>query len=137
MASASVAAAVKAYLDANWSGLPLRYPNVGSASAPADASSFIQVEYPVATRIQESIGAPGFNRVRETGTIGFIIAAQRGDGIDAGGATADALAALFRNARFGGVLCWEPSPAVEDNRNQDGNYFRLSMTVEYWFDILA
>ncbi|MFC5421953.1 phage tail terminator-like protein [Bosea eneae] len=134
MASLAVITAVKARL----AGFPtpLRWPNE-SARTPANGSTFVTVQFPVATEEQISFGAPGANVFREEGAIRFVISARRGVGPERAAEIAEDLRALFRNARFDGVRCYAPSSPVFDDRGDDAGYFLAAIVVPYDHDTFA
>lgn len=140
MASAAVMSAVRARLDALWTRTAVRYPNVSDATAglqaPADNAPFLAVQYPVSTETQITVGAPGENVFREEGVIRFVLQIPRGAGVDeyAGWLDAD-LRPAFRGKQFAGVTTYAVSPAVLDDRNEDGGYWALSCAVPYKFDL--
>lgn len=128
--------AVEGRLAAEWSKCPVFGINE-QGQTPDDASSFIQVSYPVANGEQLTVGAPGENIYRESGTFRLVVMAERGAGVVEGLAWADELAALFRGKEFGGVQTFAPSSPSIDDRNDEGNYFSLSVAVEYQADIFG
>jgi hypothetical protein len=134
MPSKAVYDAVKARLDAGWSGLPVTYPDTRTET-PENASAFLVVEFPTSSSEQLTTGAPGANFWRETGTIRFVINSERGSGIADALGWADDLAALFRGKTFDGVTTWAPSPPVIDDANDRGMYAQISTAVEYWYDL--
>lgn len=134
MAFQAVSDAVKARFATNNLGMPVFGPNE-LAEAPSDASSFVAYEFPLHVPSEQvTIGSPGTNRVREHGALQVTIAAQRGGGVDAGLAIADQIALLFRNFQSGNMRFFLPSPPIFDDRNQDGNYYRMSLSVPYQND---
>ena len=150
MPSSAVYEAVKGRLDANpISGWGFYEPNDARGTTPKDASPFIAYEFPASTSEQITIGSPGQNTWRETGSLRFVVAMPRGvftdpatglgtlGGIGPGLAVAEALRALFRNLQDGALRFWELSPPVTDDANADGSYFRLTIAGAYWFDFLA
>lgn len=136
MASAAVMSAVKERLEAFWTHTPIEYPN-DTFTAPTDGSPFLAVQYPVATETQASIGAPGANLFREEGVIRFVLMVERGAGVIDWTAWLDDLRRHFRGKTFGDVRTYEASPAVLDDRNDDGKYWALSSAVAYDADVLG
>lgn len=128
--------AVEARLEANWTHCPVFGVN-SKGDTPADGSPFVQVSYPVANGEQLTVGAPGANVYRETGAFRLMVNARRGKGVAIGLAWADELAALFRGKEFGGVQTFAPSSPAIDDRNDQGNFFTLSVSVPYTADILG
>lgn len=136
MASAAVMTAVKERLDAFWSRTEIRYLN-DTFETPTDGTPFLAVQYPVATEMQASIGAPGANLYREEGIVRLVLMIERGAGVIDWTAWLDDLRRHFRGKSFGGVRTYEASPAVLDDRNDDGKYWALSCAVAYEADFLG
>jgi len=142
VASLLVKQAVAARLAANWSATPIAGLNQ-EGDAPVDGSAFIAVQYPVANEAHVGMAGVGQRTFRETGVIRIVISTPRGQGTDLGDSYADTLRALFRaqdfgaSGSFGGVRCLAPSPPVEDDSNDHGNYYVQSFAVPYYADILA
>ncbi len=134
MASSAVTAAVMGRIAANWTRLPVADAN-GSAAPPPDG--FLDVEFPVATENQITIGAPGSNVFREEGAFRLIISMPIGGGLSPYDAWLEELRVLFRNQVFDGVTTWGASPAIVDDRNDQGSFFKLSVAVPYRFDLYA
>ncbi|PZP15677.1 MAG: hypothetical protein DI607_07525 [Sphingomonas hengshuiensis] len=128
--------AVKARLDAFWTRTPIFYPNEG-AEPPQDGNPFLAVQYPIAGEHTASMGAPGANVQRETGTIRFVLQIRSGADVIAFAAWLDELRAHFRHEDFGPVRTFSASPAVADDRNRNGSYFALSAAVEFEADFLG
>ncbi|WP_132254735.1 phage tail terminator-like protein [Methylobacterium segetis] len=126
--------AVEARLASDWDRCPVFGINQ-QGETPKTGSPFVQVSYPVANGEQLTVGAPGANIYRETGTFRLVINSRRGRGVVEGLAWADELAALFRGKEFGGVQTFAPSSPVIDDRNEEGMYFVLSLSVPYQADI--
>ena len=136
MASLAVITAVKARLAASAFATPVKHPNA-DFQTPADGSSFVAVQYPLASEAQRTFGAPGNNVFREEGVIRFVINIPRGADLEVAATIADELRALFRSARFAGVRCYAPTSLVFNDGNDDGNYSRGSIAVPYDFDLHA
>ncbi|GEP12821.1 phage tail terminator-like protein [Methylobacterium gnaphalii] len=128
--------AVESRLADNWDKCPVYGVNL-QGDTPDDAGPFLQVSYPVANGEQLTVGAPGQNVYRETGAFRITVNAERGGGIAEGLAWADELAALFRGKEFGGVQTFAPSSPAIDDRNDQGNYYALSIAIEYQADIFG
>lgn len=136
MAQAAVMAAVTQRLTDNFTRCPVKGINL-DGDTPADGSPFLAIEYPVANEQQITIGSPGANTYRETGAIRFVLSIVRGTGVDQGMAWAGELAALFRGKQFASVNTREALSPTLDDGNDNGNYWKLSFAVSYYFDFLA
>jgi hypothetical protein len=113
----------------NLPGCPMFGINL-QGDVPEDGSVFGEVQYPVAITEQVDLAA---KRYLERGTIRLIVNAQRGAGVQIGLELTDRLAALFRGKKFDGVQTFAPSSPVIDDRNDDGLYFPISVSVPYKF----
>lgn len=136
MASKAVVDAIQARLAGGFTAVPIVDTNT-VGEPPADASAFLVLEYPFASSEQISAGAPGANVWREEGAARIVLHVPSGLGIDQGLIWLDEIAALFRGKRFDGVRTWGPSPPTEDETNEDGNYYVLSLSVPYEFDLIG
>jgi len=134
MAQQAVMAAVEQRLADLWAHCPVDPPNQGGLPP---AAPFLDVQYPVAKEDQISIGSPGAQLWRETGTIRFVLSIAPGSGADWAVAWMDELRALFRGKQFASVNTWAPSPCVIDNRNTVGGFWLLSFSVPYYFDFIV
>lgn len=131
--------AVEARLAAEWTRCPVFGINL-QGDTPEDGSPFVQVSYPVATGSQISIGSPGSNVYREEGTFRLAVNAQRGEGVADGLGWADELAALFRGKildETGNIRTYAPSSPAIDDRNEEGMYYTLSVSIPYEADLLG
>ena len=133
MASPAVINAVEARLEAGFTAASVYLPNHKLPSA----GPYVAVQFPLASELQATIGAPGGNVFREEGVIRFMIVVRSGSGLDTLGTIATQLRDLFRNARFDGVRCYAPTTPVFDDRSDEGGSFRGSLAVPYEFDLYA
>jgi hypothetical protein len=131
MASVAVMTAVKARVDAGFMSIPVYWPNA-TTKPPAGLVAYVVAEFPIGFGNQISVGNPGANRFRETGTIRFVVHVALGSGWEAAAGYADALAALFRSTQFAGVTTWTPSPPVA--KGEEGGRYVMSFSVPYYFD---
>lgn len=136
MASKAVCDAVKARLAASFAVCPVYEVN-NQLEGPADGAAYVQVQYPIGPREQASIGAPGSNVIREEGAIRFVIFTPIGTGLEPIHTIADALTALFQNARFANVRCDVPTTPVIDDGNDRAGWFVASIAVAYEYDTFA
>jgi hypothetical protein len=128
--------AVEARLAAGWQHAdvcPIYGINL-EGEAPAGATQFLQVSYPLSTNAQISIGAPGNNLFREEGGFRLALNAERGEGIATALVWIEELADLFRGKVFDGVRTYAPTSPALDDRNDEGNYYVLSISVPYEAD---
>lgn len=136
MASKTVIDAVAARVTANWTRAQLYSLNVEGAP-PADLSAFLDIEYPISSETQITIGALGANVFREQGVIRFVLCVPPGGGVDPWAGYIDELRDLFRAKQFSGVTTWAADPPVINNHSDLIGYFELAVAVPYHFDKLA
>ncbi|WP_244472262.1 phage tail terminator-like protein [Methylobacterium sp. Leaf108] len=129
--------AVAARLANNWTRCPVRGPNEADGRTPAAGTAFLVHQYPISISNQISIGSPGANVYREEGAIRLVLNVGRSKGAATASLWADELAALFRGRVFDGVRTYAPSSPAIDDRNDEGPYFTLSVTVPYEHDTLG
>ena len=132
MARQEVVEAVRDRLGAEWSHCPVIEMN-RQGEAPEDGSAFLMVQYPVTTQRRLSVGTPYY---REEGGIRFVLNMQRGEGVDTALQWAGELADLFRYVTFDEVHGREASSPNLDDSNDMGNYFVVTVVVEYYFDFV-
>ena len=129
--------AVESYLATNWSATAVLSVNQ-DAQTPADGSPFLVTQYPVANEQHIGMAAVGQRSFRESGVIRLVLSAPRGQGRAQALIWCDQLRALFRAKVIGsGVTCRMPSPPNENNANDVGNYYVLSIAIPYYFDLIA
>lgn len=140
MASKSVVDTVEAYLGANWTTTSIIGINT-TGEVPADGSSFLTLQYPVANEQHVGMGGVGDRAFRETGAIRLVLSVPRAQGQGQGLAWCETLRTLFRAKDITGpgglVRTREPSPPIVNNANDDGIYWVLSFAIPYWFDLIA
>jgi hypothetical protein len=95
---------------------------------------FLEIQYPVAIEDRMSRGRPAI--YRERGGIRFIITVAAFDAEWRARVFGwiEELRDLYRSQSFDLVETDEASPAVLDDRNRDGNRFRLPFVVTYTYD---
>lgn len=100
------------------------------------APPFIEIEYPVAASKIVTAGSRYVNR--ESGGARFVITvASFADGWKSQVlGWVDELCDLFRARQFDGVETFEASPAVLDDRNKDGNRYRVPFVVIFKYDAI-
>lgn len=130
MASKAVMDAVEQRLAANWTATAIIGANQ-QGDAPNDGSSFVIVQYPVATTERPSVTT---RKYREEGVIRLVLNSQRGIGTVDAATMADSLAALFRDQKFGGVECHVPDSFTDDDASENGNFFVTAISVPYSFN---
>lgn len=136
MASLAVRSAVESRIRDNFVRCPLHAPN-SVLELPSDGSPILELQFPLSNEDILSIGDPLNRLYREEGAIRLVLCAKVGTGSDEALAWIDELRDLFRGQEFGGVVTLAPSPPVEANDNESGNYYRLSVAIPYYFDLVS
>jgi hypothetical protein len=136
MARKAVVDAVETRLAANWAATPIIGLNTLQGEAPSDGSAFVRVEYPVSDTRQITFGSPGNNFWREQGAFRIIINAERGSELDAL-AWVDTLGDIFIGKQFDGLQTFAPGSPSIDDRNDQGNYYQLSMVIPFQYDFIG
>ncbi len=62
---------------------------------------------------------------------------KTGEGADDLLTLIEELRTLFRAVEFAGVVTYAPSPPVEHDDNENGNYYALSTSIPYDYDLTA
>lgn len=97
--------------------------------APADGSSFLIVQYPVANTRRLTVKRGLYV---EEGGFRIIINVQRGQGTSAMRTMGSQLGTLFRDVTLtNGVQCLVPTEPFTDDQSDSGNFFKGAMVVPY------
>jgi Bacteriophage related domain of unknown function len=136
MASKAVVDAVESRLAANWTATPIIGVNL-KGEPPTDGSPFLTVQYPVANSRHVGMAGVGNRTFREEGVLRLVLSVRRGRGQSQALQWCDQLAALFRAQQFNSITCRVPSPPIDNNDNESGNYFVLSIAIPYFYDLVA
>lgn len=111
-------------------------PNT-TRQTPADGSRFLVVQFPLSIEDHASLGDTANRLFREEGAFRFVLHGKAGEGANDLLTVVEELRTLFRGVEFSGVITYAPSPAVEHDDNDDGNYYALSTSVPYDYDLIA
>lgn len=134
MSSITAFSTIKTYLDANWSSTPLYYPN-DDTTPPEPPSAFVFVEMTGIMYDKASLGAPNSNLYRENGLLWLHCMVPSGSGSETARTHLSGLADLFKDKslptadgeiRFRAAVIGYGSPG-----DDEGNYWRLSMNIEW------
>jgi hypothetical protein len=138
MASKIVSDAIYARLEntANWN-----HPEIpivkGNIDPGTENARFLAVQFPIANEDVASLGDPSNRLFREEGVVRLVLHGRSGEGADELLVLLEELRVLFRAKEFSGVITYAPTPAVEHDDNDDGNYYAVSTAVPYEFDLTA
>lgn len=133
MASPSVVTAFETVLADEWTRCPI-IPENAQSQTPVDGTPFLMVQFPFVTREQITFGTPGSNVFREEGAARMVLNIERGAGLIEGRQWAEELVAMFSGRDIGSVIIRDIDGPVTDDRNEDGNYFRLALAFGYQAD---
>ncbi|TMQ24154.1 MAG: hypothetical protein E6J90_08850 [Deltaproteobacteria bacterium] len=139
MASLAVSNAVIARINSEWNGgaprCPLSLPNQ-AFELPPDSGPFLAVQFPVSNEDILELGTkPQLHR--EEGVVRLVLVTGVNQGTDVALTWLDELRAIFRQQQFDGVITYAPSPPIEADDNDTGNYYRLSVAIPYQYDLVA
>lgn len=137
MASAPVMAAVRDRLAASWTHTPVRLPNDGTGTPPADGSAILDLEFPVGEEEQASIGSPGADLWRETGAARLVLWLPAGCGTTDWDDRLDDLRRAFRGKVLGDVRMGAATPPIPFGPDDSGAYSLFSFSVAYEFDLVG
>lgn len=136
-------ALIRRTLEQAWgSTTPLRWPN-DKIDPPKDPGSgepvaFVLYDHDPAEDEQITIGAIGDNVFRDTGSFTLHVCVPAGAGDAPALQLAVQLRAIFRGKDLGGVTCEAASIGGGfDAADSLGNYWRRSVSVEFWTDATA
>lgn len=134
MSSPDVYDRLEAYLRAEWSATPLVFENEEWPLDEGEPAAFVYVEIFGNFYSQESVGDPGNNLWRETGTMQMHVLVPNATGTRSARTYAKALVALFREVEVDGVRFREMSIGAGEPGMPTGNYFPMTATVDWEFD---
>jgi Bacteriophage related domain of unknown function len=136
MAHPTVVAEVEARLAANWTATPIVPANtLGTTEGLGEP--FVIVDYPVANSERSAVNDRLY---REEGGFRILLYMPRGIGLTQGGTWSEALAAIFRDQKFGAGLALNtlaPDPPITDDASDEGNFFLFATIVPYVFEYRA
>lgn len=137
MASPDSFEPIEDYIRAQWAALhptiPLAFENE-AFPPPNNPSTFVFVEVFGTLFTQMSIGAgTGIddNLWREFGQVWMHVLVKRGTGTRSARTYANALARLFKMKQLGGIRFMDASIGAGEPGPTDGNYYRLTVSVEF------
>lgn len=132
MASNEVFTPIHDYLEAQWSATALVFENEAWPDYPSP-TAWVLVEIYGDIYEQISIGAedPADNLWREEGQMSLHVMIPDGVGTAQGRTYAKQLADLFRGMEIAGISFKRASIGAGMAGERDGNYFRMTTTVEF------
>lgn len=136
MSSASAFEGLEDYLKAEWTDTPIVFENEKFPLA-ADPAAFVFVEIFGDFFAQASIGDPGNNLWREEGQLMAHVLVPRNTGTRDARRHAENLAAFFQEVELAdGIRFDAMAIGAGEPGKSDGNYFRMTLTVDWSRDSL-
>jgi hypothetical protein len=141
VAELAVVEKVEERIGATWSPaaggfvLPVISPN--TASEPPTEGPFITLQFPVASSGHVGLAGVGNRTFLEDGAFRIVLAYPKGAGVNEALQWMRELRALFRAWQSGDLKTYDPSPPIDNDANDDGNYYVLSTSVPYEYDLRA
>ena len=137
MARKAILDAIRARQEANWTTVPVYYPNE-QTSVPLGLTAFVFVSTPIGSSDMLTLGGATRGYL-DDGGIRFTIHVAVDDGYETAFTYADELADIFRNVSLsvdGGRLnLWAPGPPIPEGK--DGAYYRVGFSVPYSYHFSA
>jgi hypothetical protein len=135
--------AIRAYIEANYSALPIRWPNESwenGESPQAEGRPFIEVEVIGGRNRLEGFGIPGQRVFVHPGIVRFYICTPFSGGMSDALATADTIAGFMERTEFGrtgteAVRTFDFSTYEGTAALEDGSFVVLQASVpfEWWY----
>ena len=133
MSSDTSFTAIEAHLRTGFTAAPLVFENEAWPE-PDTPAAFVVVEVFGDFYAQESIGAPGQNLWRETGTILMHVLVPNDTGTLTARTLARQLVGLFREVTVDGVHVGEMSIGAGEPGEEQSSYYRMTASVDFWRD---
>ena len=138
MITPEVSQAIRAHLAAGFAALPIAWPNE-DFERPVDAATnkvlpFVVVELFSGGDEQSSIGAPGDNLFRSEGRLAMHVYVPRGAGDDVALQHCKVLRDLFRGQEIGGIEFRGGQIPPGGDGDDQGLYWRRSVSIDFRFD---
>lgn len=130
MSSAAVYDAVHDHIVDGFTAAPLAFENEAWPDA-ATPAPFVYVEIFGDFYRQESIGAPGANLWRETGTILMHVMVPNDTGTREARLLARQLVALFREVEVSGIRFRDMSIGAGEPGEERANFYRMTASVNF------
>lgn len=127
----AVVTAIKARLAALWTTCPVQWANE-DFQAPNPPAPWVFAEIRALDSKLLAMGSPGNNTLQDDGFIRLHLYVPYHSGTDIAYQYADQLSAIFRLQSFSGVQCLAPSPADGGAGDDDGDWFRVSVSVPFY-----
>lgn len=137
MASATVREAFRTRLAAVLPSGWVYVETVNGTARTDTGTKFITLEFAAGFERQISIGSPGSNLHRETGTVLVHLFKPAAGGNSDLESAADTVRTGFRGYRSGTVRVFGVAPADTGPGADDGGWFRATVPIEYEFNTYA
>jgi hypothetical protein len=132
MSSADSFTPIEAYLRAQWTSTELVFENE-VWPVPDNPESFLFVELLGGIYAQASLGAEPVtaNLWRESGEVRGHVLVKSGTGTLLARQYAQAFANLFRGVELGSITFYDASIGAGEPGDDDGNYFRMTVSIDF------
>ena len=134
MSSAAVRTAIRDRLAANFDSAPI--VETINVNAVPDYQPWVALDFLAGTEDIASIGDPGQNLYRESGTVQIHVFVPSGTGDTLAVTYADQIRAVFRGQSWDGVQVQGVDPPQTGDGSEDGSWFRASIAFDYDFDFV-
>lgn len=109
----------------------------GDADPPDGATHWIAPDFPGAVEEQITVGAPGANIFRESGTFQVHVFGLAGLGDTQLTTYAEAIRTLFRAQTVDSIRYYGADPPLIGEGSENGRWLRATVAVEYEYDLYA
>lgn len=132
-AFAAAASQIRARMNANFTAAPIAWEN--APHQPND-DAFVFFEVVSGGSEQVSIGSPNARLYRHAGVIQAHVFVPTGKGTKLALEHADTIAAIFRGQSFNGVLCFAPRLGNAAQADDDGKWYRVTVSIPFQYDAI-
>lgn len=106
-----------------------------SFEPPTDGKkSFVYLEVLPGNSFQQSLGSTTLRKYRHIGLIQVHIFTPVNTGTGKAMEYADSIAAIFRGVEFNGVICRDVSIGQGEKSDDDGNWWRTTISITFQYD---
>lgn len=144
MSFATAVATIQARMQANWTSTPLCFqngitPDGAHFDPPADGvTAWVYFEVlPGSGSIAGFGGGEGNHTLRRGGVVFAHVYVPVGTGLATALAHTDAIAAIFEAKGFSGIRCYEATPGGTGSGDDEGNWFRASISIRFEFEFIG
>ena len=128
--------ALRGRMESEWdvAGVAVHYQNVTPAQQPNSPFVFFEILWGEA--FKASIGSPGAELYRHPGVLMVHAFVKTNTGTKRLIEIAGRVAEIFRTQRFGGVRTETPSIGRPGPGSEDGNWYRVTVSIPFTYDAI-